>query len=147
MNVKIKKLNNCISIPLRNYNTDAGADVFATEDKILKPGERFAMPLGFCIEIPENYMGIITTKSSTFKKGLFCHIPPVDCGYTGEVHGLIENSNDYELSIKKGDKVGQLVILPIITPQFEEVDELEEKERGSNAFGSTGSSLNEESSE
>ena len=141
MEIKIKKLDNFISMPIRNYKTDAGADIFATEEKCLKPGQRYAMPLGFCLEVPENYMAIIITKSSTFKKGLFCHIPPIDSGYTGEVHALIENSTDLYMEISKGDKIGQLIIVPIITPDFIEVETIEEKERGNNGFGSTGNKI------
>lgn len=143
MKINIKKLDNFISLPIRAHEYDSGADVFATEDVCLKPNERYAMPLGFCLEIPKGYMGIIVTKSSMFKNGIYACIPPVDSGYTGECHALLHNSNKYTIEIEKGDKVGQLIILPVEYPSFNEVMELNVTERGSGAFGSTGSKLNE----
>ena len=143
MKIKFKKLDNFISAPIRAHENDSGADVFATEDLYLGPHDRYAMPLGFCLEIPENYMGIIITKSSTFKKGLYAHIPPIDSGYIGECHALLENVTDNYIKIERGTKVGQLVIIPIITPEFEEVKELKKTLRGDGAFGSTGNNLNE----
>ena len=71
MKVKYKKLDNFISPPVRAYRTDAGADVFSPDTYLIPPGSRMAIPLGFALEIPEGYMGIIVTKSSTFKKGLY----------------------------------------------------------------------------
>ena len=141
MKINIKKLNNFISFPIRAHEYDSGADVFATKDYVLKPNERYAMPLGFCLEIPENYMGIIITKSSMFKKGMYAHIPPIDSGYIGECHALLENNTNENIIIKKGDKVGQLIIIPIILPDFHEVKELKSTSRGSGAFGSTGNNL------
>lgn len=143
MKINIKKLDNFISLPIRAHEYDSGADVFATKQITLRPKERYAMPLGFCLEIPKGYMGIIVTKSSMFKKGIYVHIPPVDSGYTGECHALLENVNKDTIYIEKGDKVGQLIILPVEYPSFNEVMELNVTERGSGAFGSTGSKLNE----
>lgn len=138
MIVKFKKLDNFLSAPVRNYETDAGADVFATKDFILYAHSRYAMPLGFSLEVPKGYMGIIVTKSSTFLKGIISHIPPVDSGYTGECHALLENSTEGVVEIKKGDKVAQLIIVPIVTPVFEETEEIKSTERGVGGFGSTG---------
>lgn len=143
MKINIKKLDNCVSIPLYAHSTDAGADVFATETYYLKPHELYAMPLGFCLEIPKDYAGIIVTKSSTFKKGLFSHIPPIDSGYTGECHALLENATDNYIKINRGDKVGQLIIIPIMNAEFEEVKQLKKTVRGLGAFGSTGKSFEE----
>ena len=141
MEIKYKKLDNFISAPVRAHSTDAGADVFATEDKVLGPNERYAMPLGFAMQVPEGYMAMVLTKSGTFKKGVFALEPPVDCGYTGEAHALLHNVNDVEYKISKGDKVAQLIVIPIATPDFIEVESLEETERGNGAFGSTGDKL------
>ena len=138
MKINIKKLDNCVSLPIRAHTTDAGANVFATKQITLEHNERYAMPLGFCLEIPKGYMGIIVTKSSMFKNGIYACIPPVDSGYTGECHALIENVTDNYITINKGDKIAQLIILPIITPSFEEVEELSKSERGVGGFGSTG---------
>ena len=137
MIIKYTKTNNFISEPIRYYETDAGADVFASYGYIIKPRERYAMSLGFCLEVPINHMAIISTKSSTFLKGLICHTPPIDCGYTGEVHALLENITNQDIVIEKGQKVGQLIILPIITPTFIEASQLDKTLRGNSGFGST----------
>lgn len=68
-------------------------------------------------------------------KGIVCELPPIDSGYTGEVHAIISNVSNQEYEIKENDKVGQLIIMPVVIPEFT----FEEwKERGTGAFGSTG---------
>lgn len=140
--VKIKKFDDFISMPIRAHETDAGADVFATEDVLLKPYERYSMTLGFGLEVPKGYKAEICTKSGTFLKGIICeHGAPVDAGYSGNVHALLININDSEYTIHKGDKIAQLVITAVETPEFEIVEEIEAGERGENGFGSTGDKL------
>ena len=141
MVIKYKKLDNFISAPIRAHSVDAGADLFATEDIVLNPNERYAMPLGFAIAVPEGYMATIRTKSSKFKTGLYSKEPPVDAGYTGEVHALLHNVSNDIMEIHRGDKVAQLIVVPVILAEFEEVESLEKTERGDGAFGSTGLTL------
>lgn len=136
-----KKFDNFLSEPLRAHNTDAGADIFATEDVVIESLDRYIMPLGFGIEVPEGFRAEFYTKTSTFKKGLLSLEPPIDAGYTGEAHVLLFNIDSKPYEIHRGDKIAQLVITPTVFPEFVETNELKGGERGEGAFGSTGDTL------
>ena len=79
--------------------------------------------------------GYIFPRSGLSSQGIVCELPPIDSGYTGEVHAIISNVSKEKYEIKVGDKIGQLVIMPVLIPDFT-FDEW--KERGTGAFGSTG---------
>ena len=100
--------------PERAHANDAGADV---------------------LKIPDGYAGYIFPRSGLSSQGIVCELPPIDSGYTGEVHAIISNVGNREYEIKMGDKVGQLVIMPVLIPDFTFENW---KERGMGAFGSTG---------
>ena len=121
--------------PLRCHENDAGADVYMPYDRTLKPGEIAKIPLGFGIEVPDGFAGYVFPRSSMAAKGLVCELPPVDSGYRGEIHAIISNVSNQEQVIRKGTRVGQLVITPIIIADFVR-EKGNERERG--AFGSTG---------
>lgn len=121
--------------PNRAHANDAGADVFSPRDEIVRPGEICRMPLGFGLRIPDGFAGYIFPRSGLSSLGIVCELPPIDSGYTGEVHAIISNVSNAEYEIREGDKIGQLVIMPVLIPEFT----FEEwKERGTGAFGSTG---------
>ena len=121
--------------PERAHANDAGADVFSPRDEVLHPGQISKMPLGFGLRIPDGFAGYIFPRSGLSSQGIVCELPPIDSGYTGEVHAIISNVGSAEYEIKAGDKIGQLVIMPVLIPEFT----FEEwKERGTRAFGSTG---------
>ena len=121
--------------PTRKHYNDAGADVYALEDVYLDPGDVYSFGLGFGIELPDGYMGLIFPRSSMSAAGLTTELPPIDSGYKGEIHGVLTNNSNMPKRITKGDRIGQLVITPIILADF--VDDLG-TERGTGAFGSTG---------
>lgn len=121
--------------PERAHANDAGADVFSPRDEMFHPGEICKMPLGFGLRIPDGFAGYIFPRSGLSAQGIVCELPPIDSGYAGEVHAIISNVSKKEYEIKAGDKIGQLVIMPVLIPEFT----FEEwKERGTGAFGSTG---------
>ena len=121
--------------PERAHANDAGADVFSPRDEVICPGQICKMPLGFGLRIPDGFAGYIFSRSGLSSQGIVCELPPIDSGYTGEVHAIISNVSKKEYEIKAGDKIGQLVIMPVLIPEFT----FEEwKERGTGAFGSTG---------
>lgn len=121
--------------PQRAHHNDAGADVFSRIDHILKPNETKAIPLGVKVFLPDGVMGVVHDKSGLSSKGISNANAPIDSGYTGEIHAILTNTTLEPFEIKIGQKVGQLVIIPILIPTFIE-DELEQ--RGSHGFGSTG---------
>lgn len=122
--------------PNRAHRNDAGADVYATEDYTLQPHETYAMGLGFGIETPVEMAGFIMPRSSMSAKGIVPQLTPVDAGYEGEIHAVLTNYGTEPYEIKKGDRVAQLVLFDIATPDFVEKDD--EDKRGEGAFGSTG---------
>lgn len=121
--------------PKRGHYNDAGADVFAVQDTWIGPGETVSLGLGFGVEIPDGFMGLLFSRSSLAAKGVACEMPPIDGGYRGEIHAVLTNHRNLEYCVRKGDRIGQLVVLPVIYADF--VDELGE-ERKAGAFGSTG---------
>ena len=121
--------------PKRAHYNDAGADVFALVDYVLEPHTTTKIPLGFGLELPDGIAGYIFPRSGLSSKGIVCEIPPVDSGYRGEVHAIVSNVSNIAYTVNKGDRIGQLVIMPVLTPDF--VDELDNS-RGAGAFSSTG---------
>lgn len=134
MKIKFKKLKENSMTPLRAHYNDAGADIYSPYDYILNPHETHAFPLGISLKLPDGYMCCVYPRSGLTKKGIISQLPPIDSGYTGEIHCLLSNTTSTIIKIKKGDKIGQLVITPIILADF--VEELGE-ERKEGAFGST----------
>ena len=121
--------------PERAHANDAGADVFSQKDAVIRPGDICKLPLGFGLKIPDGYAGYIFPRSGLSSQGSVCELLPIDSGYTGEVHAIISNVENREYEIKMGDKVGQLVIMPVLIPDFTFENW---KERGTGASGSTG---------
>ncbi len=121
--------------PFRPHENDAGADVFMPFDCKIKTGEIIKIPLGYGIEIPDGFAGYVFPRSSMALKGLICELPPIDSGYRGEIHAIISNVSNIQQTIKKGTRIGQLIIAPVVIADFV----LETgKKRGTDAFGSTG---------
>lgn len=121
--------------PRRAHPNDAGADVYALKNYNILPGTTVSIGLGFGIECPAGYAGFIFIRSKLAAAGLDARLPPVDPGYTGPLHAILYNSGINTYNIKRGDRIGQLVLLPVVTPDFE----ADFKEtRGEGAFGSTG---------
>lgn len=121
--------------PVRAHENDAGADVFSPTDQMIGPGQICKLPLGFGLRIPDGYAGYIFPRSGLSTLGIVCELPPIDSGYDGEVHAIVSNVSNESYEIKVGDKIGQLVILPVLIPDFTYETW---KERGIGAFGSTG---------
>ena len=121
--------------PCRAHENDAGADVYAMADKTIYSGQVVKMPLGFGLELPDGYAGYIFPRSGLSAKGIVCELPPIDSGYRGEVHAIVTNVGNDSYDVKAGERIGQLVIMPIIIADFvtENI-----KERGTGAFASTG---------
>ena len=134
MKVKIIKFKENIKAPFRAHYNDAGADVFSTGDYLLGAHQTIKIPLGFGMELPDGFQCNVYPRSGLSSKGIISQIPPIDSGYTGEIHAIMTNTTSEPYIIHKDDKVAQLVVTPIILVDF--TDELGE-ERGDNGFGST----------
>lgn len=139
MKLKIKKLHNEAVVPKYAHFDDAGFDLFAVEDTVVKVGERVAVKTGIAMEIPTGFVGLIWDKSGlALKHGLKTMAGVVDSTYRGEVMVAVINLSQENYKIEKSHKVAQMIIQKKETVEFEEVSELEETKRGGGGFGSTG---------
>ena len=139
-----KKLHPDAVDPEYAYESDSGFDLHSTEDLSVGPFGRILVPTGIKVSFEEGYEIQVRPKSGlAIKQGLTVLNTPgtVDQGYTGEIQVIVFNTNNYTVMIPKGMKVGQAVLCPVINGKyvrFEQVDTLNEKDRGNNGFGSTG---------
>ncbi len=137
--IKIKKLHPDAIIPHYAHSGDAGLDIYSNENAIIPPKERMLISTGLAIELPEGYVSLIKDKSGiAYKRGLTHMAGVIEYTYTGEYKILLYNTTEQPYEIKKGEKIAQLVIVPVATADIEEVQELSETQRGDGAFGSTG---------
>lgn len=132
------QLDNGAYIPTRAYPTDAGLDLYAKEEQIVPAKDSAIFDTGVHVELPDNTVGMIKSKSGLNVKHGLTSEGVIDVGYTGSIRVKLYNHSGYDYKVNKGDKISQLVIMPIVIPELELVEELEEKERGSNGFGSSG---------
>lgn len=129
--------------PERAHEEDAGYDIKTPVDFVLREMTPNACGMavidtGVHVEIPRGYVGILKSKSGLNVNHNITGTGVIDCGYTGAIKVKLYNHGCQPHKFKRGDKIIQLVIYPIITPELEEVDELGESERGAQGFGSTG---------
>lgn len=132
------KLDDGAKMPTRAHDTDAGLDLYARETIIVCAKESATFDTGVHVEIPVGMVGMLKSKS-----GLNCRFGitsegVIDAGYTGSIVVKLYNNSGRDYCVEAGDKISQLVILPIITPPLELVDSLGDTERGAGGFGSTG---------
>jgi dUTP pyrophosphatase len=135
-------------LPTRAHETDAGLDLYTPVDVAVErckwtPSEGLTVgsatiDTGVHVEIPKGYVGFIKSKSGLMVKSGLTADGTIDCGYTGSIVVKLFNHISVTHHFNAGDKIAQLVLLPIITPDLEVVDTLEDTERGSNGFGSSG---------
>ena len=124
-------------VPTRAHDLDAGYDLYAVEDAVVMAGSSYIFDTGVHMEIPKNHVGMVKSRSGLMNSGITSE-GVIDSGFTGSIHLKLFNHGDRNIIIERGMKISQIVIMPIITPELEIVSSLEETERGSNGFGSTG---------
>ena len=127
-------------MPKRAHKTDAGYDLFSREDKKVPAHGSAIFDTGVHIELPTDPLTVGFIKS---KSGLNVHHNitsdgTIDVGYTGSIRVKLYNHGKLDYAVNRGDKISQLVIVPILTPELELVDSLKKTERGDNGFGSSG---------
>lgn len=125
-------------MPTRAHDADAGLDLYATEDAVIFRDGAVTFDTGVHMAIPEGYCGVLKSKSGLNVNNGLQSSGLIDSGYTGSIRVKLYNHGHEMVSIRKGQKISQLVLLPIITPELEVVDNLEATERGDGGFGSTG---------
>lgn len=135
MKIKINRLTDTAILPQRKYYNDAGADVYIQDDIMVDAGMTKKIPLGWSIEIPDGFMGLLMPRSSLAARGYVSVYTPIDSGYRGEVSLMLHNNTDGAVVFVPGERIAQLVIVPVILATF--VTEIG-NERGEGGFGSTG---------
>lgn len=140
MNLKIK-VTKPEHTPTRAYWSDAGLDLRATETTLIQPGEIKAISTGVYAEIPTGYVGLLFARSGNAAKkglGLANGVGVIDSGYRGEIKALMTNFSPFTRGVEDGERIAQLLIMPIVIPDIEIAEELDETDRGECGFGSTG---------
>ncbi|KLA35498.1 dUTP diphosphatase [Bacillus cereus] len=166
LRVKIKRVKD-VELPKYAKSGDAGFDLVAAEDVVIKPGETKVIPTGLAFELPPGYEMQIRPRSGMSRKTkLRVVLGTIDSGYRGEIGVIADNAslieyasqprllkgafvgdNDFNVTkttkyevikISKGDRIAQGVIAPVVTAHFVEADDLSESDRGTGGFGSTG---------
>jgi dUTP pyrophosphatase len=142
--IEVELIHKDAVFPKYAYLSDSGFDLHSTQDLEIKPFGRILVPTGIKVSFEKGYELQIRPKSGlAIKQGLTVLNTPgtVDQGYTGEIQVIVFNTNNHSVMISKGMKVGQAVLCPVINGEyvrFQQVDQLDEKDRGDNGFGSTG---------
>ena len=138
MKFKVKKLVPEAKLPTRAHANDAGLDLYSLEGATIAPGEGKVLRTGIAAEFNPGQVGMLTDRSSMAKQGFKVAGGIIDAGYTGELNVVLRNITQETLFVQAGNKIAQLLIIPILTPEVEEVKELSSSERGSKGFGSSG---------
>lgn len=130
-------------MPVRAHPGDAGLDLVAAEGCELAPGGRAAVPTGLAVAIPSGHAGLVVPRSGlALRHGVTVANAPglIDAGYRGELQVILVNLGDAPHRVEAGDRVAQLVVVPVALPAAVEVEELPPSDgRGEGGFGSTGS--------
>lgn len=135
--MKIKLLENGI-MPTKAHESDAGYDLYSTEDVMLYARGSVIIDTEVCMQIPHGYAGLLVSKSGLNVKYGITSTGLIDAGYTGTIKVKLYNNSNDDYWICKGDKISQIMILPIFKEDLEIVESLEDTDRGTNGFGSSG---------
>jgi dUTP pyrophosphatase len=142
MRLAVRRLCEGARLPTRAHDGDAGYDLYAIEAATVGPGERAMVPTGIAIELPERHAGMVLPRSGlAAHHGISLVNAPglIDAGYRGEVRVLLLNTDRSEpFTVEPGDRIAQLVIVRVETPDLVELDELAPSGRDEGGFGSSG---------
>ena len=141
--IRVKKLKDMAIMPTYGSTEAAGADLYACieEPITIEPGESVFIPTGLAMELPKGYAGLIYARSGlACKRGLAPanKVGVVDSDYRGEFMIVLHNHGAKAQTVQHGERIAQLVITPVFTPGFVEIEELTDTERSGGGFGSTG---------
>jgi dUTP pyrophosphatase len=140
--LRVTRLDNRAQVPARAHPGDAGLDLHSVEDAVLEPGERASIGTGIAVEIPVGYAGLVLPRSGlAARHGISLVNAPglIDAGYRGEIRALLLNTDPREpFEIRAGARIAQLVIMAVALAEPVEVASLEDSQRGTSGFGSSG---------
>ena len=138
MELKVKRIHPEAKLPVYGHPGDAGLDLYSVVDRVLEPAEAYAVPTGIQVAIPPGHVGLIWDKSGISLKRVHRLAGVVDAGYRGEVQVVMINLGEEPFAIKKGMKIAQMLIQPVVGAAVVESDDLDGTSRGRGGFGSTG---------
>jgi dUTP pyrophosphatase len=141
--IHLKRLDPELPRPQYAHPGDGGVDLPAREAVRIEPGQRAVVPTGFAVAIPEGFAGLVTPRSGLAARdgvGVVNGPGLVDSGYRGEIKVILINHGRRPIELARGDRIAQLVVVPVAEQEYVEVDELPPSSRGESGFGSTGSS-------
>ena len=136
--LEIQKLHPEAKVPTRAYEHDAGLDLTSVETHTLNPGEGKIFKTGIAIALDPGFVGLVWDRSSMGKKGIKTLGGVIDSGYRGEVGVILWNISKESHTINAGERIAQLLVQSVATPQTKEVSDLSKTERGAGGFGSSG---------
>jgi dUTP pyrophosphatase len=136
--LRVRKIHPEARLPVYQHPGDAGLDLFSAVDEVLGAGELKAVPTGIQMAIPDGHVGLIWDKSGISLQGVHRLAGVVDAGYRGEVKVVMINLGKLPFAIKKGMKIAQLLIQPVVAAEVTETADLDDTSRGDGGFGSTG---------
>ena len=141
--IRVKKLNENAILPTYGSAEAAGADLYACLDApvTVQPGETAWIPTGIALEVPKGCAGLVYARSGLgVKRGLAPanKVGVIDSDYRGQIHVVLLNHGKTEQTIQHGERIAQFLITPVLTPTYEEAEELSDTDRGAGGFGSTG---------
>lgn len=136
--IKVKKLTQTATIPTRGSDQAAGLDLYADESLVVKAGSHAIIPTGVAVAIPDGYCGQVWPRSGvSVRHGVDVLAGVIDSDYTGEIKVVLQaGAHDFEIS--QGDRIAQMLVVPVSMLQCTEVDRLDDTARGTCGFGSTG---------
>jgi dUTP pyrophosphatase len=142
MSLRVLRLDERATMPTRAYEADAGLDLYALEEVALGPGERATARTGIAVEIPDGQAGLVLPRSGlAARHGIALVNAPglIDAGYRGELQVLLLNTDrQTRVALAAGERIAQLVLVRVETPEVVEVDALAASQRGGGGFGSSG---------
>lgn len=137
--IKVKKIVSNAEIPSYAYSSDVGFDLRAIASQRLFPGEQKEFKTGLIFEIPEGHVGLVRDRAGIISKmGVHTCAGTFDSGFRGEVTIFLVNMSEETQFVEEGMRIAQIIILPVVKPQIVEVKKMNETERGTKSFGSTG---------
>ncbi|MEN9723537.1 MAG: deoxyuridine 5-triphosphate nucleotidohydrolase Dut [Pseudomonadota bacterium] len=136
--IRIQRLDSRAGLPTRAHPGDAGLDLYALEAVTVGPGQGLKIRTGIALEIEPGWVGMIADRSSLAARGLKTAGGIIDAGYRGEVQLVVWNLSREPVSLNAGDRVAQLLLLPVSLAGVEEATSLSDSARATGGFGSSG---------
>jgi len=140
LQLRVRRLDADVAMPAYAHDGDAGMDLAASQDVVLPPGGRAAVPTGLALAVPDGWVGLVHPRSGLARRhGVTVANAPgtIDAGYRGEVLVLLVNLGGEEVVLRRGERVAQLLLQRVGRAEIVEVDDLEDTTRGTGGFGST----------